>query len=132
MKEFIKNIPIIGPATKIAWTLLHINSFIQALQHQQDQIDELRDVTMTIAASTQKIQQLETELAASTQKIQQLQDGLASAVEQQLFHQALAMQQRIDQFIFDARQTLLRHDIDDQEKMAAVLAQASQLQEKRP
>ena len=144
MKEFISNIPIIGSLTKIIWRLLHINRYVLALQQQQIQIDHLRNEVLIVCnqkiqqmeaeqiASNQKIQQMEAEQIASNQKIQQMEANMATIIERQLFHQVLALHQRIDQFVFDARQTLLRPETTDQDKLSALLGKASILQAKEP
>lgn len=104
MKETIKKIPVLGFLARWFYNLLRLNN----LKFRVGQIEE---ELKTLKESFAKLQAQEEELEAKLQiqeeelqfKLQTLEKNLSNMIAKEIFYQSLSLQQRVDQFAFDAK-----------------------------
>lgn len=85
MKESIKKIPIIGFLLRWINNLVRLNN----LKHRVIVLEEQNILLKS------EVEFLKAEMAS-------IQNTIQSSVAKQIFYQSLSLQQRVDQFIFDA------------------------------
>jgi|GEM_PF-4065023 len=99
MKESIKKIPIVGFLARWLNNLARLNN----LKHK---VIVLEDQNISLKSDIVKLQEqnisLNSEVEFLKAEMASIQSTIQSSVAKQIFYQSLSLQQRVDQFIFDA------------------------------
>ncbi|MFA5234808.1 MAG: hypothetical protein WC390_10445 [Sulfurimonas sp.] len=126
MKETIKKIPVLGFLARWFYNLLRLNNLKFRVGQVEEELKTLRESFAKLQAQEEelkaKLQAQEEELKAKLQaqeeelefklqtqeeelefKLQTLEKNLSNMIAKEIFYQSLSLQQRVDQFAFDAK-----------------------------
>lgn len=115
MKETIKKIPVLGFLARWFYNLLRLNNLKFRVGQVEEELKTLRESFAKLQAQEEelkaKLQAQEEELEANLQvqeeklefKLQTLEKNLSNMIAKEIFYQSLSLQQRVDQFAFDAK-----------------------------
>ena len=115
MKETIKKIPVLGFLARWFYNLLRLNNLKFRVGQVEEELKTLRESFAKLQAQEEELkaklqaQEEELEFKLQTQeeelefKLQTLEKNLSNMIAKEIFYQSLSLQQRVDQFAFDAK-----------------------------
>lgn len=92
MKETIKKIPIIGFVARWFYNLLRLNNLKFRVMVLEEESRSLR----------KRCKELQEQSSSFASQLQEQEQKLPTLIAKEIFYQSLSLQQRVDQFIFDA------------------------------
>jgi len=100
LKNRIKSIPILGWSLRWINNLLRLNNLKHTVFIQQNSINEL---SKQIEIQQNSINELSREIEIQQNSINELSREINTTIAKEISFQSASFQQRIDQFIFDAK-----------------------------
>lgn len=106
MKEKIKKIPLIGFLVRWLNNLVRLNNLKFKTVVLEEDVKVLKEQNYNITQNLLQLQQekmyLQQQIDSLKAHLKDMEQNLPKVVAKEIFYESLSLQQRVDQFIFDA------------------------------